>query len=352
MHKHHSHMRGISQKVLLFGIGIIISAVALYAFSGFVGSNSENSLSFLSAIAPEDILAAVSTPKIKDYLIQDVCLNFLGFVIPVDPASSQCVFSRDLRFNEGLPYHKHDQKGNDTNPAAAQGYQRSDSFPIVNDVSKSIPAIVSTLDFGVGGATFGAVDANIDGYNLYEMKGLYASIYGTKDPTGVSYFISPLCKVGKGNEDSWGLFPTGASTTGTKIFSLMIASSPTACPKTFDTSYTAWEFPGILTYTNGVKLDSAISYHYSHATGETSDHLEKFFFTRKYGLTRWERWERPNTPYHTNEAARSAAKEATGVCNGPWTSTDSVGTWYRVDCREWTMIIPETTSTTWKVPAY
>lgn len=291
---------------------------------------------------------ADSGSSVSDFLIQDVCTDAKGKVIALDPASPACTHRRNLQYGEKLPYHKTDQHGSDANPAAANGYQRSDSFP----VSKDSSLVGHTLDFGVGGGTFGRKDAN-DGFNLYETRGTYASAIATQDAVGgIQYFIAPTCVNGNGNEDSWGLFPTAMKGTGSNLFSLQIASTPDACPGNFAQSYTAWEFPSSpLTYTNGTKLVTALSYHYASPTVAASDHLEKFYFTREYGATRWERWERPNTPYHSQEKERAASKAALGVCNGPSVTYDSAGPWYLVDCREWTNIIPDTNpSSKWYNP--
>lgn len=294
-----------------------------------------------------------ATPPASDFLIQDVCLNENGDVIALDPLSPLCTLKRNLQFGELLPYHKHDLHGIDLNPAAANGYQRSDSFPTSVDSTTA----AQTLDFGVGGATFGQKDPQ-DGHNTYEAEGQYVSITGTKDPvSGTIYFISPPCV----NADAWTLFPTNSFTGGSGTFSIKSSFSPSSCPSTFNSTYTAWDFPSSpLTYTSGATLISAISYHYSHATVALSDHLEKLYFTKEYGGTRWERWERSGTPYYsaTDEASRPSRAQAltdSGRCNGPGFVTDGLGPygpWYRVDCREWTNIILDTGSpTNWYNPA-
>lgn len=291
-----------------------------------------------------------TTSTVSDFFIQNVCLDASGNVLAESPLSSKCTETRNLRFGEKLPYHKNDLNGTDTNPAALNGYQRSDSFPLNADAT----TIVQSLDFGVGGAVFGRMDTN-DGFNVYETKGIYASATATKDAVGgLQYFISPACASGNGNEDAWGVFPTALQGSSEKshLFSIAIGTSQSTCPTAFAQSLTTWEFPSDpLTYTSGVKLVSAISYHYSNATIAASDHLEKFYFTKEYGATRWERWERPNTAYHSGEKERADAKAAAGVCNGVSVTYDATGPWYRVDCREWTHIILESgASSTWYDP--
>lgn len=280
-----------------------------------------------------------------DFFVQDVCLGASGEVLTLSPASPLCSSRRNLKPGESLPYHKHDQRGNNTDPQSVNGYQRSDSFPSNDGLST-----VQTFDFGVGGATFGIKDGN-DGFNVYETRGGYASLVATQDATGgIQFFLSPTCTKDasgfKDINDSWIIAPNVLSSglTGATTSLLKIEKNITTCPSLqYDKSLTFWDVPsGKLGYTSGDTLNTLLSYHYSHPSVAESDHLEKFFFTDEFGPTRWERWERPNTPYHSNEKERSETQALTGTCNGPSETSDGVSSWYRVDCREWTKIIETT----------
>lgn len=308
-------------------------------------------ISFLLFIGSYGLVSA-QTLVARDFLVQDVCLDSTGNVLTLSPIDSACASTRNLQPHEKLPYHKHDQRGNDLNPAAVNGYQRSDSFP-----SGDANSVVQTLDFGVGGKVFGLRDQG-DGFNVYETRGDYASIVATDDATGgLQYFLAPPCNAKATGfvdiNDSWVLAPTAPTVgvTGNITTSLMIAKTPSTCPTRYDQSLTLWDLPASkLGYTGGQLLETLISYHYSHPSVAGSDHLEKFFFTKELGGTRWERWERPNTPYHTLEKERSLAKAATQTCNGPSESQDVIGFWYRVDCREWTNIVPVAASSSFDIP--
>lgn len=287
-------------------------------------------------------LSLAASFSMKDFLVQDVCVGLRGKVLKLSPTDSRCKSTRELKQGEKLFYHKHDQKGNNTDPAAALGYQRSDSFMTANGIA------VQIFDFGVGGSKFGVKDTN-DGFNAYESAGTYSAIIATQDATGgIQYFMSPTCTAFTDFSqinDSWVIGPNTFSTSelGSIVTPLMIEKSYKVCPSLrYDESLTMWHMPGILSYTSGHALATVLSYHYSHKTVAESDHLEKFFFTDQFGMTRWERWERPNTPYHTDEEARANAKAATATCNGASVAEDVIGKWYRVDCREWTNIIPVT----------
>jgi hypothetical protein len=311
--------------------------------------NMKNSIIGLLVASSFMVVSAQVTPgwNINDFLIQNVCISATGTVLPYSPTSSMCASTRDLLPGESLPYHKHDQFGVDVNPAATKGYQRSDSFPS----AASPNTIVQTLDFGVGGRTFGTKDAG-DGFNVFETRGSNASIVATDDAVGgIQFFLAPPCNINASGladvNDSWIIAPTvfQAGITQSTTTQLMLSHTLNTCPSRYDQSLTFWEIPvAKLGYTSGDLLQTVISYHYSHPTVDGSDHMEKFYFTRELGATRWERWERPGTPYHTGEAARAASSSASGTCNGASVASDHLSDWYRVDCREWTNIITGTSS--------
>src|SRR5258705_13976697 len=107
----------------------------------------------LIAVASADVsraLAAdiVATPAtIRDFLIQNVCLDRRGVVLAgVSPADGNpgCVDQRDLRPGERLPYHKHDHPNQgDSRPL---GYQRHDSYPV--DTAGFGEVVEHSFDFG------------------------------------------------------------------------------------------------------------------------------------------------------------------------------------------------------------
>src|SRR2546426_337643 len=76
----------------------------------------------------------VATPAIiRDFLIQNVCLDARGAVLAaVSPADDNpaCLDQRDLHSGERLPYHKHDHPSPEQRAGAPLGYQRHDSFPV------------------------------------------------------------------------------------------------------------------------------------------------------------------------------------------------------------------------------
>ena len=91
-----------------------------------------------------------------------------------------------------------------------------------------------------------------------------------------------------------------------------------------------------------VTLATLISDHYGGADRDTADHVERFYFTRELGGTRWERWQnaRGNRQFSATEIARRAAWFAgTGRCGAAEPPAGNAPM-VLVDCREWTRIVP------------
>lgn len=265
-------------------------------------------------------ITAITTAN--DLLVQDVCVTATGELLPDDPydACPAGALRRDLRVGDPLPYHRQDQPS----PGFPAGAQRHDSFPRPGVGAR----VVHTFDF----APFGQFDAGGDGYDVVEADGAMASIIGTRDPSGLAQtFFGSGCVL----DDAWLLLPTTQpSTAGSRLASLRGvgwertgAAFPGACPGGLDVAYTQWSH-AVVTYggvhaSRAKTLDSVVTDHFGGDSVATAGHLERFYFTTVYGLTRWERWERSNTVTPRSEGCNGA------VVEGPFR---------RVDCRDWTHV--------------
>ena len=91
-----------------------------------------------------------------------------------------------------------------------------------------------------------------------------------------------------------------------------------------------------------ITLTTLISDHYGGAGPSDADHVERFYFTRELGGTRWERWQNANgnrqfSAATVAETARTFA--ATGRCSAP-PVPEGGAPMVLIDCREWTRIVP------------
>lgn len=262
---------------------------------------------------------------LRDWLIQDVCARPDGTLLADDPWSGCPSGSnrRDLAIGEALPYHRHDQPA----PGAPLGYQRHDSFPRSGAGARQL----STFDF----APFGEFNPTQDGYDALELDGAYASIIGTRDPVGLSQTFFGSCRL----DDAWVLAPTSDFLAGGDIVARLRLVAwerqgqafPGRCPSGNDASFTRWgirpvDFAGL----GGVptkRMDALVVDHHGGDNPVTADHIERFYFTTAYGLTRWERWQ------------NNGGTPRPEGCLGATTE----GAFRRLDCRDWTHIIPDAT---------
>jgi hypothetical protein len=304
--------------------------------------------------APAQIVASDAT--VRDFMIQNVCLDAAGAVLigisPID-GDPRCAGQSDLHPGERLPYHKDDQPAPADRTAAPLGYQRHDSFPVATSGLRTV--VENSFDFGTGDdRRFGVFDADSDGGDIAVLSPGAASIGATRDAGGFKLWVGacdgPVTPAAL--RRSWLIaafdrqHPTALS--GHAIARLnAVPAAPTAmCPSRFNPAYTIWRVapfryraaPG---EGRPVTLTTLISEHYGGADPATADHVERFYFTRELGGSRWERWQNAAGDGRVSAAwvARQAAWfAATGRCSR---APPPAGARMRlIDCREWTRIAP------------
>lgn len=288
-------------------------------------------------------LAAKQDDEALDFLIQKVCVDKSGQVLPVDPYL--CPPSdtlRSLRPGEPLPYHRHDQ------PEAKNiaSLQRRDSYPFL---TRDGEVVVNLFDY----APFGQFDAGRDGYDITVVRDGWASISATSAKAGPTTFFGSGCRP----YDGWVLFPTSAF--GEQSFQPGEAAVPIkgvhwaalgqqwpgSCPTAYETnSLTSWEalpkFPfGGVGDIPLKRLDAIRSIHgfVNSPQFMTHGHLEVFYFTRLYGFTRWESWT-PRKRFDATPNLEARIDVASARCGGPVENIYKGITFERIACREWTAI--------------
>jgi hypothetical protein len=309
-----------------------------------------------SSLATPGILGTPAA--IHDFLIQNVCLDARGAVlIGVSPADSNsaCVDQRDLRPGERLPYHKHDHPNQ--GDGTLLGYQRHDSFPV--ETAGFGEVVEHSFDFGAGageGRRFGIFDQGSDGGDIAVLSPGRVAFAATEDGGGGFQLFVGEC-TGPVTPDvlahSWIVaeFPADrpAPLQGEAIARLkdLRVGNQETCPTRFNAAYTSWHVapfryraaPGQGT---PITLTTLISDHYGGAHRDSADHVERFYFTRELGGTRWERWQnaagnRQFSAARVAEAAKTYA--ATGRCSDA-PVPEGGAAMVLIDCREWTRIVP------------
>lgn len=291
-------------------------------------------------------------------MIQNVCLDGAGSVMagrsPIDDAAG-CTVQRDLRPGEKLPYHKHDHASPDHRAnGVRQGYQRHDSYPVETAAFGTV--VEHSFDFGAGiGQRFGAFDGGADGGDVAILSRGVVSIGATEDGGGGFQLFVGECR-GAVEPDalrrSWIVVEYDpdrpgplAGETVARLKDLTRGGQQ-ACPARFNAAFTRWRvapfrYRAATGQGRPLVLTTLVSDHYGGADPDTADHVERFYFTREIGGTRWERWQnaRGNRRFSAaTVAGRAAWFAGTGRCGAADPPAGAV--MVLIDCREWTQIVP------------
>jgi hypothetical protein len=294
----------------------------------------------------------VATPaRLRDFMIQNVCLDRAGKVIegmsPISPGG-HCTRQRDLLPGERLPYHKDDHPATRDRAAVPLGYQRHDSFPVLTADFGEV--VENSFDFGAGDdRRFGVFEAGKgDGGDIVLLAPGAVSIAATEDGgAGFQLFVGAGChgRVGPAAlARSWiiALYQTGRPLTGETVARLddLRQGHQRECPSRLNFAYTRWRVKPVR-YAGGVTLTTLVSDHYGGRAPDRASRVERFYFTRELGATRWESWANPERAnlFGAWRIRRAAARlAASGRC-GP-APPPRGGPFVMVDCREWTLIAP------------
>lgn len=256
------------------------------------------------------------------WISKSVCVNGAGELLPVDPypACPPNTTVRKIRIGDPLPYANIDQGK----------YQRADSYPVYD--KNRAPIFMHTFDFPPF-REFNLYDGS-DGYDVYKVLNGFVSIVNTRDGGGYgTTFFGAGCTQG----DGWRLFPTTNFLTTSEQQTVSAISGvyweqsglsfPGNCPGAYGQTTTLYQlvqgksFGGM--FGNPVKTMNALMV--THIGGN----IERFYFTREYGLTRWEAW---------NQVAPSPAPAP--HCSGPQSITVKGKPYYYAACRDWSATTP------------
>jgi hypothetical protein len=294
-----------------------------------------------------------------DYLIQNVCVDASDRPIPGDPVT--CGTSRNVRIGERVPYilTDFDTANNNTR------YQGQFSYPVVGvdgllkvlSLKQLIGAGRQTLDSGFQFS----FDQRRDGYDLIDVNGSYVSAIRTSDG---GCFDQKISQDSSTRANGWRFMPTTGSSPGSLVnhnirFDRLVQPAqglPLACQNanlvngvyspassvTDNSVQSIWNPPVATTFESGKILNSIQTYHVAHYDLTlTNNAIEKYFFTREYGYSRWEAWIPQGRCFNENGASspicfpNSSINNLRGRCN-PNTGYANWGnqTWVRIDCRD------------------
>lgn len=284
--------------------------------------------------------------KAFDFMVENVCTD--GSNRPIQGASPldgpvACPRQRKLGIGERLPYHKRDWSGLADRAANPDGYQQSDSYPVRSTLG---PAVVQTYDFGGGSRAFGQFDDG-DGGQVGFVSASALSFGVTEDGgAGLQLFLGPGCAP----DDGWIVVDRsfGANPGGHVLAHLTRYAR--RCPKRLDAAFTRWNVQPVSYRTRShdgtghteigrMELTTLVSEHFGGESVAAADHLERMYFTRELGYTRWERWQNLSMHDRPQDRQQAAALAASDRCE-PGLGSPSAGSgWVMIDCREWTNMV-------------
>lgn len=276
----------------------------------------------LVGCAPEPALS--QTPAPTDFLIQMVCVDARDRPVFADPVGCPDR-RRKLRPGEPLPYHKVD----------VGGYQVSDSFPVQDPRSQTLGVqtyfFTDAWDLDPAFPRQVRLDPARGGYNIIGATEGWVAFLGTSDPGAYwQPWWRPDCTLG-----GWRLYPDNVT-----AFRGGDAASPTTfapnCEGRVRTSAASieWDYipaqPFVVDSDDDSRtrrLDSIRVRHFASGYGS----METNWFTREYGVTRWEAWRAGEGLTPDFLKARCPASTYDAVFHGQTMSM--------VDCRTWTTLI-------------
>jgi len=284
--------------------------------------------------------AFASSSRATDWLAKSVCADDSDRATSADPyyACPAGTHLRKIKIGEAPPYHNMVLAGN----------MWTDSF-ILSD-SQGRPLYFRTFDWG---PSFGHFSNNVDGFDSYAIDGRYVAIDATKagDAAGVAFFGGGCTRT-----DAWISYPTrdflngGTSHTqiGGTYWEQAGSSFPGACPAKYAPLETDWRIVRGFSFGGArgqpvKRMDTLISYHdfKNDPAFLKSGHMEVYYFTQQYGLTRWEFW----TP------AQQGVKPTTD-CLVPPTANFNGVTFVVQNCTDASHVVPPrpTDDEAWPLP--
>jgi hypothetical protein len=241
----------------------------------------------------------IAASLVLDYLIQNVCIDANNRPVTGDPAV--CALSRNVKIGERVPYITSDVDRRN-NGARYEGHF---SYPVIGEDGALKIIAVKQLT-GPGRAVIDSnfaysFDETRDAYDLIDVSDTFVSAIRTTDPGCLDQKFSsadPATGVASKRTNGWRFMPTGALPTAlglvqhTLKIDALSPTRPAGCVGGLGLNVLAvYSPPQPIKYESGKTLMTIQTSHVADANFDNVNNaIEKFFFSREYGLTRWEAW--------------------------------------------------------------
>jgi hypothetical protein len=299
-------------------VGLITAMVFSAACAGHVGEVDEPE----SASVDSSLVDGTFTQRadVYDYLVMDVCTTggpdgaIDRTLLPhrcrasgnwrnLTPAVTSG--TRLVRKGDDLYYRNHNTFRN-SNPAFAYGHSAWSNYPIVHD---GVRRVVLVKDHGrvpAGVDTFGQLAAGErDGMSLRWMGATNAFMLLTVSPGQYGYSVNKeTCASGppRSFQNYWHMpkdiasRAPGAVWAGVGNSTLFAQRHPKKLPSCSAMSFAAVYNTAVrlnaFAFTGGMSMRTIVHQKFSGSNPHSADAFERIYFTREYGITRWEVWKK------------------------------------------------------------
>ncbi|TCR92117.1 hypothetical protein [Rhizobium sp. BK376] len=270
---------------------------------------------------------------IYDFMVMDVCVKPGGATLAsAIPGDRDCGQHRNTEPGEMPPYIL----GNFPSPGSdcRQGTIAKLNLPVTR---LSTTRIVSSSLKGRSADCRGP-DANASGGASIQWRDNgYGFIMGSYSPVALSVYESSNCLRHSDSSErffrGWVIAPTpvpAVGTTGYGVFESALltgaaSSHMGACSPKYRRALTTWTVAPFA-YKSGRDFVSIVSSHFAQVAGDEkspgeSRQMEQTYWTREFGLTRWEKWAREdwiNPRSHQGALELAQALYARGRCSQPF----------------------------------
>jgi len=326
------------------------------------GINIALALGLGGAVASIENTASPAKPVVRassllDFLVQDVCVDAADRAVAGDPAN--CRHHRNLKLGEKLPYIV-----TDFDHAARISLGSMSSIPVrATDGTTMVLVTKSLQGRYTPGYSFNYSPAR-DAFDLIDIRhSKYASIVRTFDGSCFDQLFSRNGNArGMANRaGGWILFPLAPApsrwpkqaSVPIKTWRVQLSAAGPKCASNQGSGITFWTAPTPYTFETGKILTAVRSDHFAAVDlAQPENSFERFYFTREYGMTRWESWW---TVAHCKKmlgagSARCGQTRANSVrtrCSvlnmpsNPISGLEQWGgqSWVRMDCRDSTRYV-------------
>lgn len=270
----------------------IVSALCVTVIAFTVSAQTCNPL------IKETLNAQIATSTVLDYFVQNVCIDANNQVIAGDPAV--CPLSRNVKIGEKVPYIMTDVDRRNSNAR----YQGNFSYPVVGEDNR-LKVVWAKQLIGAGrpvidqNFTYSFIETR-DAYDINDVSDTFVSAIRTTDPGCFDQKLSSANANGATGKrtNGWRFMPSDILPSSVGLITHTIKVDPLSSPRPAGCNgglglnvLTVYQAPELIQFESGRSLMTIQTSHVADANfNNVNNAIEKFFFTREYGVTRWEAW--------------------------------------------------------------